>query len=78
MKDARKYLEKYKRVDIAVDAYYGDPAAIASASPQRTPGPPAASTSKLNALFDKYKGEPTPPRLRKRGPKGVYADGWHA
>ncbi|KAJ7607551.1 defective in Cullin neddylation protein 1 [Roridomyces roridus] len=55
VKEAKKYLEKYKRVDIAVDAYYGDPSAIASATPQRTPAAPAASTSKLNALFDKYK-----------------------
>lgn len=54
-KDARKFLEKYKRVDIAVDAYYTDPNALAT-SPSRTPSTPAASTSKLNALFDKYKG----------------------
>ncbi|KAJ7703954.1 defective in Cullin neddylation protein 1 [Mycena rosella] len=53
VKDAKKFLDKYKRVDVAVDAYYGDPAALAA-----VPAPPraaAASTSKLNALFDKYK-----------------------
>ncbi|RPD63357.1 defective in Cullin neddylation protein 1 [Lentinus tigrinus ALCF2SS1-6] len=44
-KDARKYLTKYKRLDLAVDAYYNNPP---------TPAP-QASTSKLNALFDKYK-----------------------
>ncbi|KAJ7726823.1 defective in Cullin neddylation protein 1 [Mycena maculata] len=54
VKDAKKFLEKYKRVDVAVDAYYGDPNALAAA-PSRTPAPPAASTSKLNGLFDKYK-----------------------
>ncbi|KAJ7613736.1 Cullin binding-domain-containing protein [Mycena polygramma] len=53
VKDAKKFLEKYKRVDVAVDAYYGDPAAIASSPPPRAA--PAASTSKLNAIFDKYK-----------------------
>ncbi len=45
-KDARKYLTKYKRLDLAVDAFYNSPP---------TPAP-QASTSKLNALFDKYKG----------------------
>lgn len=45
-KDARKFLTKHKRLDLAVDAYYTSPAA--SKAP--------ASTSKLNALFDKYKG----------------------
>ncbi|KAJ7868529.1 defective in Cullin neddylation protein 1 [Mycena olivaceomarginata] len=56
VKDARKFLEKYKRVDVAVDAYYNDPTALSSAAATPTRGgPPAASTSKLNALFDKYK-----------------------
>ncbi|KAJ7896941.1 Cullin binding-domain-containing protein [Mycena leptocephala] len=54
VKDAKKFLEKYKRVDVAIDAYYGDPAALA-ATAVRTPAPAAASTSKLNTLFDKYK-----------------------
>ncbi|KAF7369734.1 Defective in cullin neddylation protein [Mycena venus] len=53
VKDAKKFLEKYKRVDVAIDAYYGDPAALAS--PARPAAVPAASTSKLNSLFDKYK-----------------------
>ncbi|KAJ7258086.1 defective in Cullin neddylation protein 1 [Mycena haematopus] len=51
VKDARKFLEKYKRVDVAVDAYY-DPTLAATAA---RPTAPAASTSKLNQLFDKYK-----------------------
>ncbi|KAJ6554361.1 defective in Cullin neddylation protein 1 [Mycena capillaripes] len=53
VKDAKKFLEKYKRVDVAIDAYYGDPAAIASTPPRAAPA--AASSSKLNAVFDKYK-----------------------
>ncbi|KAJ6465690.1 defective in Cullin neddylation protein 1 [Mycena sanguinolenta] len=53
VKDAKKFLDKYKRVDIAVDAYYGDPTALAATTAR--PAAPAASTSKLNALFDKYK-----------------------
>ncbi|KAJ7092420.1 defective in Cullin neddylation protein 1 [Mycena belliarum] len=52
VKDAKKFLEKYKRVDVAVDAYYGDPTALAAAPPLKAA---AASTSRLNALFDKYK-----------------------
>ncbi|KAJ7493495.1 Cullin binding-domain-containing protein [Mycena latifolia] len=53
VKDAKKFLDKYKRVDVAVDAYYGDPQALAAAAPP--PKAAAASTSKLNTLFDKYK-----------------------
>ncbi|KAL1943222.1 hypothetical protein VTO73DRAFT_4297 [Trametes versicolor] len=45
-KDARRYLTKYKRLDQALDAFYSDPSAGARAT---------ASTSKLAALFDKYK-----------------------
>ncbi|KAJ6578672.1 hypothetical protein DFH09DRAFT_346209 [Mycena vulgaris] len=52
VKDAKKFLDKYKRVDVAIDAYYGDPAALAAVPKASVP---AASTSKLNALFDKYK-----------------------
>lgn len=58
MKDAKKFLDKYKRVDVAIDAYYGDPAALAStAKHSAAAAAGGASTSKLNALFDKYKGE---------------------
>lgn len=53
VKDARKFLEKYKRVDIAMDAYYNDPNALAVTAKQQTNVP---STSKLTALFEKYKG----------------------
>ncbi|KAJ7161132.1 hypothetical protein C8R46DRAFT_1106563, partial [Mycena filopes] len=55
VKDAKKFLEKYKRVDVAVDAYYGDPAALSAASAPAPPRAAAASTSKLNAVFDTYK-----------------------
>ena len=50
-KDARKYLERYnKRVDLAIDAFYNDPNSL---RPSHSSGP---STSKLNQLFDTYKG----------------------
>lgn len=52
VKDAQKFLAKYKRVDVAVDAYYSDPQALA-ASARRTE--PAASTSKISELFERYK-----------------------
>lgn len=49
---AKRYLDKYKRVDIAVDAYYSEGAAAASlARPRNEP-----SSSKLGQLFDRYKG----------------------
>ncbi|KAJ6626013.1 defective in Cullin neddylation protein 1 [Mycena sp. CBHHK59/15] len=64
VKDARKFLEKYKRVDVAVDAFYGDPAALAAVAKQ--PPAAAASTSKLNALFDKYK-DPDAPEITVDG-----------
>jgi len=54
VKDARRFLEKYKRVDIAMDAYYNDPNASAATGRRQADGG-GASTSKLNALFDKYK-----------------------
>jgi len=54
VKDARRFLDKYKRVDVAVDAFYNDPSAMAAAAKRQTEnsGP---STSKLHALFDRYK-----------------------
>lgn len=51
-KEAKRFLAEYKRVDIAVDAYYNEPVQSRQASI------PQPSTSKLNALFDTYKGEP--------------------
>ena len=52
-KDAKKFLDRYKRLDLAVDAFFDDPNAMASV--RRQPDAPAPSTSKLNTLFDKYK-----------------------
>ncbi|KAI0673143.1 hypothetical protein C8Q78DRAFT_702535 [Trametes maxima] len=54
-KDARRYLTKYKRLDQALDAYYNDPGAGARST---------ASSSKLGALFDKYKGAFPRPAMR--------------
>lgn len=50
-KDAKRMLEKYKRLDAAVDAYYSG--GFQPSSPARTAG---ASTSKITELFEKYKG----------------------
>lgn len=54
-RDARKFLEAHKRVDVAIDAYYNDPNAFNTPTKQkaRDTGPP--STIKLSTLFDKYK-----------------------
>jgi hypothetical protein len=53
-KDARRYIEKYKRLDAAVDAYYNDPRP--APTPSRGAGP---STTKITQLFEKYKGRPS-------------------
>lgn len=50
MRDARRYLDKYKRVDAAIDAFYSDPSGGSAARAA------AASTSKITQLFDQYKG----------------------
>ncbi|GBE86953.1 Defective in cullin neddylation protein [Sparassis crispa] len=49
-RDAKRFLEKHKRLDIAIDSYYTDPSGGSTAQ-----AVPPASTSKLNQLFDKYK-----------------------
>lgn len=52
VKDAKKYLEKNgKRLEVAIDAFYND---SASRRQETQTSPP--STSKLNQLFDAYKG----------------------
>ncbi|KAF5376734.1 hypothetical protein D9615_007893 [Tricholomella constricta] len=52
-REARKYLEKYKRVDMAVDAFYNNPSEFAASTRHQPPAAP--STSKLTTLFNKYK-----------------------
>ncbi|RDB17739.1 Defective in cullin neddylation protein 1 [Hypsizygus marmoreus] len=52
-RDARKFLEKYKRLDMAIDAYYNDPTALSSTPSRQTTSAP--STSKLTTLFNRYK-----------------------
>ena len=50
-RDARRFLEQHQgRVDHAIDAFYNEPVRA-----RREPAGP--STSKLNQLFDHYKGE---------------------
>ncbi|KAG7443190.1 DUF298-domain-containing protein [Guyanagaster necrorhizus] len=50
-KDAKKYLDRYRRLDAALDAYFSDPISHRASGVPTT----ATITSKLNALFDKYK-----------------------
>ena len=50
-RDAKRYLEKYKRLDVAIDAYYTNP----NGFPAERSG---VSTTKINQLFDQYKGAP--------------------
>lgn len=51
-KDARKFLEKYKRLDAAIDSYYNDPDEFAGSSKKSD----TDRIARLNAIFDKYKG----------------------
>jgi len=53
-RDARKFIEAHKRLDVAIDAYYTNPNAFSSSSSRRKETT-APSTSKLTQLFDKYK-----------------------
>ncbi|KAG6820580.1 hypothetical protein H0H93_014807 [Arthromyces matolae] len=56
-RDARKFLERYRGIEGALDAYYNNPNEFAASSRQQTaPATPAApSGSKLVTLFNKYK-----------------------
>ncbi|KAG5338793.1 hypothetical protein C0989_006220 [Termitomyces sp. Mn162] len=53
-RDARNFLEKYKRVDVAVDAYFNNPHEFNTPT-RHQPAPAAPSTSKLTTLFNSYK-----------------------
>ena len=57
-KDAKKFLDRHKRLEIAIDAYYNDSMAV-SATARQQANVTTPSTSKLNSLFDKYKGQIT-------------------
>jgi len=53
-RDARKFLEAHKRLDIAIDAYYDNPHAFST--PARRKGDSSGSSShKIVQLFEKYK-----------------------
>ncbi|KAF9484185.1 defective in Cullin neddylation protein 1 [Pholiota conissans] len=54
-RDAKKFIEAHKRLDIAIDAYYNNPTAFASSGRQKSSTAP--STSKLGQLFDSYKDD---------------------
>ncbi|KAF8816905.1 hypothetical protein BYT27DRAFT_7205278 [Phlegmacium glaucopus] len=53
-RDARKFLETHKRLDVAMDAYYNNPH-IFSNSGRRKGDSAAPSSSKILTLFEKYK-----------------------
>jgi len=54
VKDARKYIEKYKRADIAIDAFYGDGGIASSSTPPKRVDT-ASMTQRLTTLFEQYK-----------------------
>jgi len=58
-KEATKYIQKYGRADIAIDAYFNDPNALASTAASPSQGRRESSAQsqgqKLNALFDRYR-----------------------
>jgi hypothetical protein len=47
-RDAKSYITKYKRIEVAIDAYLNNPNEFGTT--------PTVSRTKLNALFDQYKG----------------------
>lgn len=53
-KEAKKFIDKYKRLDVAIDAYYTNPNEFGNRRQAESTAVP--STSKLNALFTRYKG----------------------
>lgn len=57
VRDAKKFMEKYKRLDVAVDAYYNDPNQFGTAKQSQSHHQQQhqPSTSKLTTLYDKYK-----------------------
>lgn len=60
IKDATKYILKYGRAELAIDAYYNDPdamvnPAVSSAAQSRRDPVAQSQLQKLNALFDRYK-----------------------
>jgi len=54
-RDARKFLETHKRLDIAIDAYYNNPHAFSNPTSRRKVDSSAPSNSKILQLFEKYK-----------------------
>ena len=57
VKDATKFIQKYGKTELAIDAYYNDPDAMLSPSSTQNRREPTGQSQahKLNALFDKYK-----------------------
>lgn len=52
-KDAKRMLDRFKKLDAAVDAWYSG--GHQSSTPS-TPRPAGPSTSKITELFERYKG----------------------
>ena len=53
-RDAEKFLAKYQRLDLAVDKYYENPREFASGGSSKKND--QERISRLNELFDRYKG----------------------
>ena len=63
-KEAKRYVDRYKRLDAALDAFYSD-------SGNRRPES-NVSISKINALFDRYKGDPFVPHTHRHTHMAYY------
>lgn len=57
IKDATKYIQKYGKAELAIDAYFNDPDAMVGISSQqiRRDSTGQSQAHKLNTLFDKYR-----------------------
>lgn len=56
VKDAKRYLEKHKRIENAIDAYYNEGGGSSSSRTTPSGSDPATITQRLNQMYDTYKG----------------------
>ncbi|KAG6811503.1 hypothetical protein H0H92_007105 [Tricholoma furcatifolium] len=54
-REARKYLDKYRRADVAIDAYFNNPNEFSGPTRQQTAPTAPPSNTKLTTLFNNYK-----------------------
>jgi len=55
VKEAKRYLEKHKRIDTAIDAYYNEGGGSSSSRTTPSGADPATITRRLNDMYDIYK-----------------------